>query len=77
MACTSATSFASTIQPVVVAQVWEDLQTTLIAAAKINTSMPKGNVSLECLLHALQFLDDVSNRLPASGLGAFLNLFGN
>ena len=48
-------------QPVVVAQIWEDLQTTEIAAARINTAAPKEMVSLKTFLRSMHFL----KRYPA------------
>ena len=41
------------VSPVVVAQVWEDLQTTAVTTARIE---PTGNINLVNLLHALHFL---------------------
>lgn len=57
------------IHPVVVAQVWEDFQTTNIPAARIDT--PKGNVSLASFLHTLCFLKTYpteNNRRGDTGL---------
>lgn len=42
--------------PSVLAQIWEDLQTTHVAAARINTATPKGMVCLETFLRAMSFL---------------------
>jgi len=47
------------VHPVIIAQIWEDLQRTLIAAARICASPPwvtNGMVSIKNMLHAFHFL---------------------
>ena len=44
------------VAPIVCAQIWEDLQTSDIPEARIDTATAKGNVSIEKLLWAFHFL---------------------
>ena len=43
-------------KPVIHAQLWEDLQTTVIVKARIDITTPKGNVCIENLLWSQYFL---------------------